>query len=782
MPETLIKKISEISKADTKIAGGKGASLGEMTQAGIPVPEGFVVLSGAFDKFLEETDLNVEIEAALDLVDVKVVHTVENASEKIRAMILSKEMPADVKTEILKFYKHLNCKFVAVRSSATSEDSVSAAWAGQLDSFLNTTEETILENVKKCWASLFTPRAIFYRFEKKLRRDEISVAVVVQKMIDSEESGIAFSVHPVTQDENQIIIEACLGLGEAIVSGAITPDSYVIDKQGLDILDVNVNEQTGALYKKSKGGNKWRELGKKGEEQVLSEKEIIELSGLILKIEDHYGFPCDIEWAKKKGEFYIVQSRPITTLNKKEKKPKEDKLVFGNQDVDTSMLTLEMTWRGINDEKIKSQVGSRTPRFFCEIIKGRTINTYLNPVEFKKFVNRCAERVVTDEKLLDHLKQKSEEFAFKAREISVKNFDKIDKMDHFSLIELLGNVKKYQRELASHGTVVAFADVFGAISNKTSNIINSKKDSSYPSYIFTKVLASPETKSLTEQAYDDIRNSEESEESLIKKYFWLDQGYIGRGIGGAEIKNIKNEVFKKESLPTKEELLKKINLTKEEQRMLEISKELIYLKSLRADSRQFIHVVVNRIVDRLSGEFGEPAINLESLTVDELITIIKQKTKLPDDLKSRVRHSIFIIEGDGYSILVGDDAKVFVKERILREELKNTKEIKGQTANPGKVTGRAKLVFGPKHSNKVKRGDILVSTATSPQLLSAMKKAKAFITDLGGITSHAAIVSRELNRPCIVGTKIVTQILNDGDLVEVDADKGIVRILKRKKR
>lgn len=202
MTEILIKNFAQISKTDTEIAGGKGASLGEMTQAGIPVPKGFVILSNAFDRFLEETDLNVEIDAVLNTVNVKDVHTIENASERIQAMVLSKKMPEDIKTEILKFYKKLDCKFVAVRSSATSEDSVSAAWAGQLDSFLNTTEETLLENVKKCWTSLFTPRAIFYRFEKELNKDKISVAVVVQKMVDSEESGVAFSVHPVTQDEN----------------------------------------------------------------------------------------------------------------------------------------------------------------------------------------------------------------------------------------------------------------------------------------------------------------------------------------------------------------------------------------------------------------------------------------------------------------------------------------------------------------------------------------------------------------------------------------------------
>jgi len=307
----ITREFRKLNREDVSLAGGKGASLGEMTQAGIPVPEGFVVLSEAFEQFIKETDLNVEIDAILETIKHEEIHTVENASEKIQSLILSREIPKDIGRKIVQEFEKLKCEFVAVRSSATSEDSASAAWAGQLDSYLNTTEKTLLENVKRCWASLFTPRAIFYRFEKGLYGTEISVAVVVQKMVNSEESGIAFSVHPVTQDYNQIIIEAGFGLGEAIVSGQITPDSYVVDKTDWRVIDVNVNEQNKGLFRKSGGGNEWRELSKKGKEQVLSLKEIVELSKLIVKIERQYGFPVDIEWAREGGNFYIVQSRPI---------------------------------------------------------------------------------------------------------------------------------------------------------------------------------------------------------------------------------------------------------------------------------------------------------------------------------------------------------------------------------------------------------------------------------------------------------------------------------------
>lgn len=304
-----------LSKNDVAIAGGKGASLGEMTQAGFPVPEGFVVLASAFDYFLKETALFSAIDSALHKVNYKDMNSVEQASEAIQEMILSREIPAQIAAEVLQNFKKLNATFVAVRSSATAEDSASAAWAGQLNTYLNTIDKTLLENVKKCWASLFTPRAIFYRFEKNLHDHHISVAIVVQKMIASEIAGVAFSVHPVTCDTNQMIIESGYGLGEALVSGQITPDNYVVEKDKLKITDKTIASQQKMLVRAVGGGDSWQEVAEaKQALQKLSDKQILLLAKLLLKIEQHYGFPVDVEWAFADGKLYILQSRPITTL------------------------------------------------------------------------------------------------------------------------------------------------------------------------------------------------------------------------------------------------------------------------------------------------------------------------------------------------------------------------------------------------------------------------------------------------------------------------------------
>ncbi len=666
MTETLIKNFTQISKADTEIAGGKGASLGEMTRAGIPVPEGFVILSNAFNRFIEETDLNVEIDAVLDTVDIKEVHTVENASQKIKVMILSKEIPEDIKTEILKFYKNLGCKFVAVRSSATSEDSASAAWAGQLDSFLNTIEETLLDNVKQCWASLFTPRAIFYRFERKLNKDKISVAVVVQKMVDSEESGIAFSVHPVTQDENQIIIEAGFGLGEAIVSGSITPDSYVVDKQGFNILDMNVNEQAKALYKKNKGGNEWKELGEKGKKQVLSEKEIIELSKLIVKIENHYGFPVDIEWALENNIFYIVQSRPITTIQ-------ETTLTRNELD-----FVLSKDWVFLVGRPYTLFGASLYQRWFDppQILKlfGESILDNLYIEEHPNVVRRYV------------IKDQNE--AFK------KAIEKIVKKDKKKCEEIL------KRGLSLSDTAKEY---------------------------------------LKKNSLSDLKSAVDFLVELT----------------------LHATVFSYFSYPILSEL--------KDEKLLPLAEKL------RGVS--YYPDVVQKIINPLAKkEAGE---DFNFLTLTEILSKNTEQAKTRKK-ESKTKRFIYAKINNKEYVLYVDDVFELIKKL---DHIQISDSVRGQTAYPGKVIGTAKLILSSTNLNvDFKDGDILVAVTTNPTLMPLIRKSSAIISDEGGVTCHAAIVSRELKKPCVIGTKFATHIFKNGDIIEVDATNGVARLVERKNK
>jgi pyruvate,water dikinase len=321
---SFILPFSKISKKDINTCGGKGASLGEVSGTGIPVPPGFVISAAAFKKFLADNNLEAEIDTALRKVNPQDTESVEEAAEIIRHLILSLPIEKDLAKEIINEFKKLKAPYVAVRSSATAEDSKIDSWAGELESYLNTTEKTLLQNIKKCWASLFTPRAIFYRLERGLGGKKVLVAVVVQKMVQSEVSGICFTVHPVTKDKNQMIIEAGWGLGEAIVGGIITPDSYIIDKKNLKIIDVNVSEQKKYIIrnKASLRDNSNNNIAnitaavpkRMQEKQKLDERKIIKLAKICVEIEKHYKKPQDIEWALEKNKFYITQSRPITTL------------------------------------------------------------------------------------------------------------------------------------------------------------------------------------------------------------------------------------------------------------------------------------------------------------------------------------------------------------------------------------------------------------------------------------------------------------------------------------
>ncbi|MFH1543603.1 MAG: PEP/pyruvate-binding domain-containing protein [Patescibacteria group bacterium] len=311
--------LNQHKNINVSMAGGKGASLSQMTRVEIPVPSGFVVLTEAFNKFLIEENLREEIKKQLSMVDPECIESVTKASSTLRNIIHNKQVSKKLRDEIYGAYDKLDAKFVAVRSSATTEDSSTASWAGELETFLNVARSNVIDKLKECWSSLFTPRAILYRFEKGLTNDYVGVAVVVQEMVQAEISGVAFTTHPVTGDSDKILIEAGYGLGEAIVGGAIIPDNYIISKSNLAIKNVYVGEQTKKLVRDKRkqdkyGGNRWINLGAKGLEQKLSNRQIIEAAKLFNKIENLYNYPCDIEWAMENEKLYVTQSRPITTL------------------------------------------------------------------------------------------------------------------------------------------------------------------------------------------------------------------------------------------------------------------------------------------------------------------------------------------------------------------------------------------------------------------------------------------------------------------------------------
>ncbi|MFC1663247.1 PEP/pyruvate-binding domain-containing protein [Patescibacteria group bacterium] len=313
--KTFVLPLKKINKNSVAQAGGKGANLGEMVKANHPIPPGFVILASAFDYFIEDADINVEIQSHLDRINTKDINSVDRAAHEIRDIINRSTIPVSIRREIESNFKKYHLKWAAVRSSATAEDSKIASWAGELETYLYVNGKELIDTVKACWSSLFTPRAIFYRYEKRLHKKPISVAVVVQQMVAADVAGVVFTAHPVTKDKKQMVIEAGWGLGEALVSGLITPDTYIVNKNDRTIVDINVSPQSKMIVKKSTGGSKVKSISSaKRNQQKLSSKQILELAEQCLKIEKHYRHPQDIEWALSRGQWSILQTRPITTL------------------------------------------------------------------------------------------------------------------------------------------------------------------------------------------------------------------------------------------------------------------------------------------------------------------------------------------------------------------------------------------------------------------------------------------------------------------------------------
>lgn len=764
------KKFNKLNKDDTHIAGGKGASLGEMLQHDIPVPDGYVVTADTFDYFLHATDLTQDISAILKMVDTKAMHTVEHASHNIQELIRHANMPQDIAAEIMAQLTDLKAEYVAVRSSATAEDGADHAWAGQLDSYLNTTKENLLEMVQSCWASLFTPRAIFYRFEKGLDATHISVAVVIQKMVNSEKSGIAFSVHPVTEDRNQIIIEAGLGLGEAIVSGAITPDSYVVTKEPQKIIDVNVNKQNKALYRSTElGFNKWKDLLEtEVNEQVLTKDQIIELSNIIITIEKHYGFPCDIEWAYENNTFFVVQSRPITTLGVDTggSKMKWEKVLQRNfpplgwtagayyefNGLDIGPLT----WVRDREMHIKYEV----PQSY--MIQDPSAYYTSNILDLIQDINREFEESI----------DKSNKKIMSIVEIVSGN----NKQDLFNL-----NTK----HKLSYGLMLVGFDVAIDIKEKIDAVLV-KQPSDLDNYLNTpwQPTAVQREQIALEEVRKKITKNPNKKDELLKEmeanFGYIHQDYLGKPWKTEDYNNALGDGITLHSAMTN--AFDDSLLSEYEKWLISIFKKVIYMYEEGRNAMVRCAWAMKATVSKL-GLNPDHLLYMTASEVDEFCT--KGTDFISEGLVNKRKEAFALHFDKGvYSEYSGNkEVENLIKKENISHFWKiqglDVKELKGSIAYKGYAKGKARIVFTQEDSLLIEEGEILVSPMTQVEFLSGIRKCAAIVTDEGGIICHAAIVSREFGKPCILGTGNATQVIKTGDIVDVDAERGVVNIIKQ---
>ncbi len=311
---------SEIGKENIAEVGGKGANLGEMYNLGIPVPPGFIVSSEAYFHFIKVNNIKDKIKEYLSPCDKDRPESYTAASEKIKKLISGSPIPKELSQPIMMAYLKLGGLFksplVAVRSSATAEDLPDASFAGQQRTFLNVEgEANLIHAVRECWASLFEPRAIFYREEKNFDHFKVGLAVPVQKMVQSVTSGVIFTCDPVTGEKNRIVIDAVYGLGELIVQGTVTPDHFVVSKGDFKIIQKIISKQEIKLVKKDGVTKKYPVPGNLQEKQKISDKDVIKLAKIGDRLHRHYFFPQDAEFAiDNQRKIFLVQTRPVTTI------------------------------------------------------------------------------------------------------------------------------------------------------------------------------------------------------------------------------------------------------------------------------------------------------------------------------------------------------------------------------------------------------------------------------------------------------------------------------------
>ncbi len=695
--------LKDVGKKDAAIAGGKGAQLGELKNAGFNVPEGFVITAEGCKQLLNETE----------------------TAEK----------------EIISAYRKLSGK-VAVRSSAASEDQKETSFAGQMETYLNVTEDQLLETVKKCISSL--SKAASYASKKNIRAS--SMAVVVQKMVDAKKAGVAFSVNPVSGNKDEIIIEAGKGLGKAVVGGEVIPDRYIISKKDISIKEKEINTKT----------------------PVLTEDETKKIALQVKKIEEHYSFPQDVEWAyDKENNLAILQSRPITAIQRSWKKIIARE--YGVQYTELSLKCLSPLNKHIVPSPFYEQayvpedgneacyVDADKWSSFVDLLNKKYVEQLENYYEFEEdFIRAGTEYMETAKKIANS-------------NIKTKNNKELKK----DYEDYLGKNLEYGPYIWMQFLINNF------YSEKAKEIISAKSIGKETECI--SAMLRPEKKAAAMQIseiaekWEQLSDSEKNQAYENFKWLpcldvhnppWTKEEFISHMSGFRKKENKEPAV--------------KIDFSAEEKKIISIARKLSYLKDLKDDFRRQGVMHGQRLYSEIAGRIGISLEDASYMTDEEIIDFLEKEIR-PKIIKIQERKK-------GFAIYFNNNKEIECKSgKGAREAIevlgiamidKITSEIKGTPASKGMAIGKVTIIRGVSDLKKVRKGDIIVAVTTHPDYVPAMQRAAAIVTDEGGITSHAAIIAREYGLPCIVGARNATKLLKEGDKVEVNANSGSVIRLK----
>ena len=818
----MILDFNEIKKEDVLTVGGKGANLGEMTSAKINVPSGFVITADAYRDFLKVNGIDILIENGIKK-SVDDERKLLNESEHFRGKIKSGKFPERLENAIREKYFNLgNNTRVAVRSSATAEDLPDASFAGQQETYLNVQGiESVLNAVRNCYASLWGNRAVSYRFHQGYDQTSVSIAVVIQEMIESEKSGVLFTVNPVNKKENEMQINASFGLGESVVSGRVTADSYIIDKSG-KIAQVNIGSKETQIIYGDKETVEVAVSSDKRKTRALNDREILELMKCGLEIEKHYRMPMDIEWAIKNDIVYILQARAITTLKnsenditcndliekytkgKKIKKDTREVMSFFLEKMPSAHRVLDFDYlMAINDQKVNilSEGGIILPR--NPIIDDDGIQTFSDEGKrigknIFKFFN-----ILKNMKDFEFCYKKCKDF-MNIYETEIEEIKHLD-FENMTLTEC-GNFLEESYALLQKLAYDRFKYALfpSVLNSKKFTKIIKKVNSNYSSFDFYWDLDN-KTSVITNDVYTmacEIRKNEALKRAIISgdNFKELYNNYN-------DFKNITDEFMKDNGFKSDYNCycLSAKTFLEDPDRLTNILRPILNENSNESkDIKDF-----SKLMESIEGIYGKKYQDIEK-QIKYFHVVREESQYLWETLFYYVRKCVkrinFILLGDE-NIEIGV-ANLFHKELLKainrgnlnesdKEKINRRNEkfplavkvweaskllifktdgdvLKGVSGSTGIAVGKVCLINSPKEFYKMKKGDILVCHLTDPEWTPLFKLASAVVADTGSALSHAAIVAREYNIPAVLGVGFATTKFKDGDTIQVDGNTGEV--------
>ena len=815
----MVIDFSKISKNDVMTAGGKGANLGEMVSAGINVPSGFVVTADEYKEFLRINGLEEIFEKELTEAGKDETRLLK-AAEKFRALIKKGKLSEHLIDEVKTAYKNLGENIrVAVRSSATAEDLPDASFAGQQETYLNVrgTDE-VVNKIIDCYASLWGNRAVSYRANQGYNQLSVAIAVVIQTMVESEKAGVLFTVNPINNNADEIQINSSYGLGESVVSGRVTADSYIADKSGkIKHLTIG-SKKTQIIYgeKDTKEVDVSREMREK---PALNEREVKELVNVGKTIEKHYGYPCDIEWAIRGDKIYILQARAITTLkenydelvmsyikNSKISKMVKKQMAFMLEKMPFAYRVLDYDYMtAINNQKANifdeagikinpnPQIDDDGIQTLPKDVKGinRRIFKLFKTIKMLKDYEYCArkcesfmkqyEKEIRELKQLDFEKMGTDE----CREFLVYSLDLLQRLSYdrfkYALFPsaLNKDLEKVLKKADAEHTVF---DLYRNLDNKTAVVsgdVEILAKEIKKSDLLKKAIISGENFETICKDFPDFKNL--ADEFLNKNGFKSDYNcYCIEGKTFLEDKDrlinimkplILQEDDKKEETNDFSRLLAEIEKVSG-RKYIEIKKRIEYFRYfhiVREESQYlwetlfyYVRKCLKRANFLLVGNEDYKA-GVANLFHKELTEALK-RGYLSESDKEKINR-----RNQKYPLAV----KVWEASKVLAFDTAG-EVLKGVSGSKGIAVGTARLIKEPKEFYKMNKGDILVCHLTDPEWTPLFGLAGAVVADTGSALSHAAIVAREYGIPAVLGVGFATTKFKDGDRIRVDGDKGEV--------